>query len=54
MNSRLLVDTIVRQTMVLIAQVATTEGARTPLAHIASQVFMDLTRPWSSRASAAR
>ena len=44
MNSRLLVDTIVRQTMVLIAQVATTAGVRTPLAHIAGQVFMDLTQ----------
>jgi hypothetical protein len=44
MNSRLLVDTIVRQTMVLIAQVATTSGVRTPLAHIASQIFMDLTQ----------
>jgi hypothetical protein len=44
MNSRFLVDTIVRQTMVLIAQVATTEGVRTPLAHIAGQIFMDLTQ----------
>lgn len=44
MNSRLLVDMIVRQTMVLIAQIATTEGVRTPLAHIAGQVFMDLTQ----------
>lgn len=43
MNSRLLVDAFVRQTMVLIAQVATTAGVRTPLAHVANQVFRDLT-----------
>ena len=44
MNSRLLVDAFVRQTMVLIAQVATTAGVRTPLAHVANQVFLDLTQ----------
>jgi len=44
MNSRLLIDAFVRQTMVLIAQVATMAGARTPLAHVANQVFLDLTQ----------
>jgi hypothetical protein len=44
MNSRLLIDAFVRQTMVLIAQVATTAGVRTPLAHVANQVFLDLTQ----------
>jgi len=44
MNSRLLIDAFVRQTTVLIAQVATIAGARTPLAHVANQVFLDLTQ----------
>src|SRR5687767_9247846 len=44
MNSKLLIDAFVRQTMVLIAQVATMAGARTPLAHVANQVFLDLTQ----------
>jgi len=44
MNSRLLIDAFVRQTTVLIAQVATMAGARTPLAHVANQVFLDLTQ----------
>jgi hypothetical protein len=38
-----LIDSIVRQTTVLIAQLATTGGLRAPLAHIASQIFLDLT-----------
>ncbi|MDD9946855.1 MAG: hypothetical protein OXU20_37760, partial [Myxococcales bacterium] len=42
MNVHLLIDAIVRQTTVLIAQLATTGGARAPLAHVANQVFMDL------------
>ncbi len=44
MNSKLLIDAFVRQTMVLIAQVATMAGDRTPLAHVANQVFLDLTQ----------
>lgn len=44
MNSRLLIDAFVRQTTVLIAQVATTAGVRVPLAHVANQVFLDLTQ----------
>lgn len=42
MNTQLLIDSIVRQTMVLVAQVATTAGGRTPLVHLANQVFLDL------------
>lgn len=38
-----LIDNIVRQTMILIAQLATNAGVRAPLAHIANQIFMDLT-----------
>ena len=42
MNVLLLIDAIVRQTMVLIAQLATTSGSRAPLARVANQVFRDL------------
>jgi hypothetical protein len=43
-NIQLLIDSIVRQTTVLIAQLATLGGARTPLGSIAEQVFVELTR----------
>jgi hypothetical protein len=42
MNVQLLIDSFVRQTMILIAQVATTAGERAPLARVANQVFLDL------------
>jgi hypothetical protein len=42
MNPVLLIDSVIRQTMVLIAQLATSGGARAPLAHLAHQVFVDL------------
>jgi hypothetical protein len=42
MDTGLLVDAIVRQTMVLIAQLATLGGGRAQLAHTANQVFLDL------------
>ena len=44
MNVPLLIGAIVRQTMVLIAELATTGGVRAPLAHVADKVFMDLVR----------
>ncbi len=44
MNVEVLIDAIVRQTTVLLAQLATAAGARTPMAHTANQVFVDLTR----------
>ena len=44
MNARLLIDGIVRQTTVLIAQLSTASGVRAPLAHVADQVFLDLAR----------
>ena len=44
MNVNLLIDAIVRQTTVLIAQLATDAGARAPLAHTANQVFVSLVR----------
>lgn len=42
MDSGLLIDAIVRQTTVLIAQLATAGGGRAQLAHTANQVFLDL------------
>jgi hypothetical protein len=42
MDVALLIDSIVRQTTVLIAQLATSAGTRAPLSHTANQVFLDL------------
>src|SRR5689334_14948027 len=44
MNVQVLIDSIVRQVTVLIAQLATSGGVRAPVAHIANQVFLDLAR----------
>lgn len=44
MNTKLLIDAIVHQTTVLIAQLSTAAGIRAPLAHIADQVFVELSR----------
>ncbi len=44
MNTQLLINAVVQQTMVFIARLATAGGVRAPLAHVASQVFLDLTR----------
>jgi hypothetical protein len=41
-QTSLLIDSIVRQITVLIAQLSTTSGLRAPLAHVADQVFLDL------------
>ncbi|HEX3593715.1 MAG TPA: hypothetical protein VHU80_01400, partial [Polyangiaceae bacterium] len=42
MNPTLLIHAIVRQTMVLIAVLATAAGRRTPLANIADEIFATL------------
>jgi len=42
MDLPLLIDSIVRQTMVLIAQLSTASGNRSPLSHVADRVFLDL------------
>lgn len=44
MNVQVLIDSLVQQLTVLIAQLATTGGVRAPIAHIANQVFLDLAR----------
>lgn len=42
MNIELLIHAIVRQTTILIAQLATSRGVRAPLAQVANQVFLEL------------
>ncbi len=42
MNVNALIDAVVRQTTILVAQLATSAGARAPLAHVANQVFREL------------
>lgn len=42
MNPRHLIDAIIQQTTVLIAQLSTAAGLRSPLSHVADQVFLSL------------
>lgn len=42
MNVNLLIDAVIRQTTILIAQLATSAGLRAPLANLANAVFLDL------------
>ncbi len=44
MNTQILIDNIVRQTTIFIAQLATSGGVRAPLAQVADQVFLELAR----------
>src|ERR1700742_1043859 len=44
MHTRLLIDAIVRQTTVLLAQLSTASGIRAPLSHVANEVFLTLSR----------
>ena len=44
METRHLIDAVVQQTTLLIAQLATRAGIRAPMAHIADQVFLELAR----------
>jgi hypothetical protein len=44
LDTKLLIDAIVHQTTVLIAQLSTAAGFRAPLAHVADQVFFELSR----------
>jgi len=44
MNLKLLIDSIMQQTTVLIGQLSTAAGIRAPLARVADQVFVDLAR----------
>jgi hypothetical protein len=49
MDSRLLIDSIVRQTTVLLAQLSTAAGLRAPLANVADQVFVQLAKEIESQ-----
>jgi Winged helix DNA-binding domain len=42
MNAHLLIQAVMQQTTVFIAQLATSGGIRAPLSHVANQVFLDL------------
>jgi len=44
MSSNLLVDTLVKQMMVMVGRLATAQGKRTPLSHVADKMFLDLGR----------
>jgi hypothetical protein len=49
MNERILIDAIVRQTVILIAQLSTADGIRSPLSHVADEVFLGLVRQLESQ-----
>src|SRR5688572_14925499 len=49
MNGQLLIDAVVQQVTVLIAQLATSGGVRAPVAHLANQVFVQLARELESQ-----
>jgi hypothetical protein len=44
LNTKLLIDALMHQTAVLIAQLSTAAGIRAPLANMADQVFLELSR----------
>jgi len=48
-NAHLLIDAVVQQTMVFIAQLATSGGVRAPLAQVADQVFLELSAELQSQ-----
>jgi len=54
MNIRLLIDSIMQQTTVLIGQLSTAAGVRAPLARVADQVFLDLARELDAQGVAHR
>lgn len=49
MNAQILIDNIVRQTTVLIARLSTVGGTRSPLAHVANEVFVGIVRELESQ-----
>jgi hypothetical protein len=48
-NAHLLIDAVVQQTMVFIAQLATSGGVRAPVAQVADQVFLGLSKELQSQ-----
>ena len=53
MNAHVLIDAVVRQTMVFIAQLSTTDGVRSALAHVADEVFLALTERTTTATTAS-
>jgi hypothetical protein len=49
MKAQVLIDAIVRQTMILIAQLSTADGVRSALSHLADEVFLNLVRELESQ-----
>lgn len=49
MDTKVFIDSIMRQTIVLIAQFAATAGIRAPLAHLADEVFLSLSSELESQ-----
>jgi predicted ArsR family transcriptional regulator len=49
MDTKLLIDAIMRQTTVLIAQLSSAAGMRAPLAHLADEVFLHLSQELESQ-----
>jgi hypothetical protein len=49
MDTQVFIDSIMRQTIVLIAQFAATAGIRAPLAHLADEVFLSLSTELESQ-----
>ncbi|MDX1745230.1 MAG: hypothetical protein R3324_04775 [Halobacteriales archaeon] len=49
MNAKLIIDAVVRHSMALVAQVATSSGIRAPLAHIGEQTFLVLANELEER-----
>lgn len=49
MSSRFVIDAVVEQTTVLVAQLATAKGIRAPLSHVADQVFLELANAIEAR-----
>jgi hypothetical protein len=49
MHERMLIDAIVRQTVILIAQLSTADGVRSPLSHVADEVFIGLVQQLESQ-----
>lgn len=42
MTSRFVIDAVIQQTTILVAQLATAKGVRAPLSHVEDQVFLEL------------
>jgi len=53
-HAKILIDAIMRQTTVLIAQLSSAAGMRAPLAHLADEIFLNLSRELESQGVARK